>query len=150
VGFHYDTFWAVAGGAAPVIALAAVVSLAELRDLRTSTLGETDQKILRLPWDKANSYWGKAKRIGVAIYILVVFQAINIAVQCYVLWFSLMSLANSTNEQKPTLVAALETCGVAALAITGIGPGQVKFKRERLAANLSLESHAGNPNAPKT
>jgi hypothetical protein len=60
---------------------------------------------MRLAPDEGNPYWKKAKFHSRILLGLVVFQGLNVAVQCYALAFALVSLADHTNQLHPPVTS---------------------------------------------
>ncbi len=133
----YNTFWTTVGSAAPVIALAAVVSVSDLRETSTRSLVALSTLVMRVTPAVGDPYWTKAKFHSRILLGLVVVQGINVAVQCYALAFALISLADGTNRLHPPLAVALEVCGVAALALTAIVAGVSKHRLSILGSQLA-------------
>ncbi len=120
---YYDAFWAVAGGSAPVIALAAVVLLGQALDWGTAltaailaTFDRADpSKINFQKLDELSPRQGKAKsRI---FWMIVVPQGVNLLIQCAVLAFSLLSLADHLNFIRPRIVTIGVVVGIALLGV---------------------------------
>jgi hypothetical protein len=148
---YHDNFWVVAGGVAPVIALAAVVSLGSAHDLRTA-LFTSDSTLSNVPLAQGTRYRNKIRKIARPNAISGNLQNVNIGVQCYVLAVSLLSLANGRNDSNPLVVAILEILGLAALFVTTVVTSTVKFRRRLLegaAAARELHRREGDDDDDK-
>jgi protein-S-isoprenylcysteine O-methyltransferase Ste14 len=124
VAFH-ETFWVVTGTAAPVIALAAVLSANDL---------ERETRRLIAAIDQADDDWrdqvatgiprpvdllahavhrtGRVKRLALAQMVSILFQALLLAV-------SLLSIAFHRNLIPAWIAVVIPVAGVWALAVTG-------------------------------
>jgi len=120
VAFH-DSFWVLAGTAAPVIALAAVLSAREVDDLGIGLQEE------RREWAKRRGHQlTRKKRPAVASpYDSAIFSAtatyrihmVNLILQTVVLGISLLSLADASNLISPLVAVACALAGMALLAL---------------------------------
>jgi hypothetical protein len=132
VAFH-DTFWLVAGGAAPVIALASVVTFSEARRLESVSRVDVRVQVQDLPVSVRDRFWKARNRLLNLAQLLAYLQLVNLALQCWMLTTSLMSLAGNTNELPAAVVVAAEIVGIALLAVGGVGAGVFSFRRSALA-----------------
>jgi hypothetical protein len=119
---YYDAFWAVAGGSAPVIALAAVVVLGQALDQSiamtaaiVATFDQADpEKINFQKLDELRPRQPKIQRR--TLWMIFVPQVVNLVIQCAVLAFSLLSLADHLNFIRPRIVTIGVVVGIALLA----------------------------------
>jgi hypothetical protein len=120
VAFH-EAFWAVVGGSAPVIALAAVVSIGDLSDLEgriaVLEIRERHEQASPAPADgpAAARYSLRAMHRMTSYLILV--HDMNVAMQAVLLAIALISLTGQTNWAAPWIAIAGEVAGVALLAV---------------------------------
>ena len=135
MAFH-DTFWLVAGGAAPVIALASVVTFGEARQLESISQVEVRAQVLEMPLSVRAEFWKDRKRLLRIAQLMAWLQIVNLALQCWILASSLMSLAHSTNELPTALVVAAEVVGIALLAVGGFGAARFRLWRSFLAYQI--------------
>ena len=124
MGFH-ETFWAISGTAAPVIALAAVVSYSDLRDegtdwsqacdalrfkIRDEQVWDRVERVLKSVDQRYRRYAGWVKGVQLA----------NLVVQATLLCVSLVSVANQANLVTPLAGVVAAVGGVLCLAVVAI------------------------------
>lgn len=140
VGYH-DSFWVVVGGAAPVIALAAVLAAkdtgAQLWQWRQSTfvdLVRGKRAMSSPPRPMENRFIGL---IWVGLHLFFV----NIVVQAVALGFSLLSLAYGKNEISPTfgVIAGIGGLTILALATFSSHRASMIEMLDRSTGSLPLE-----------
>jgi hypothetical protein len=146
VSFH-ETFWVVTGTAAPVIALAAIVSVRDVSDDvdamqalpreledRASQLGKTILLVYYRDWC-AN--WG---------VVTSIVEWANIALQAVLLAFSLLSIAYARNAFPLWIAIVVSVAGVLLLAATDLvmmaGRQKTGLKRVLLAQSLEEAAEA--------
>jgi hypothetical protein len=124
VAFHQE-FWVVTGTAAPIIAVAAVLSLTDA----TSAIVATRAKVARIIFDPREEftkgdnplsilYHGTNRRAAVG-YAMTGIQVINLGLQAWLLALSLLSIAYQVNESTIQLAITIPVLGVGLLALTG-------------------------------
>jgi hypothetical protein len=112
--FHSD-FWVAATTAAPVIALAAIVSSGDpFRHAR---------KIISI--DLQNRDYLRYRGLARLINLLQFANLTNIAMQGITLWFSLQSLETGNNEAAPILIIWFTIAGLALLIWASLLSGRV-------------------------
>jgi hypothetical protein len=143
VAFH-ETFWAVAGGTAPVIALAVVVSLGDL--LKESgtwwTAAERRQDIVQIKYyesaarDNVESIHESAVRTTYLKHTIATYTArivavglFNLLMQAALLAVSLVSLAESANLVPSWLAVAAAIAGLLLLAVSSFGVVYLRWHR---------------------
>lgn len=122
MAFNDDTFWAVAGGSAPVIALAAVILLGQALDQGSAltaailaTFDQADPSQIKFEMlDEQRPRQAKAKRR--IFWTIFAPQVVNLVIQCGVLAVSLLSLTDHLNFVGPRIVTIGVVVGVALLA----------------------------------
>lgn len=110
----YVTYWTATSAVAPVIALAAIVSLNDLWRQTDRVKGRTWLQLPAqlLPW----------------------FQFLNVLLQAYVLGIALLSIAWQRHVYGPSLgvVAVLEVSGLLAVGVGTAGTAFLRFRLGRL------------------
>jgi hypothetical protein len=111
-----ETFWAVAGGAAPVIALAAVVALPDLQSAIETyfKVNHPFDPKTRTPVLPATGLQTTLWSDRIRFYALMA----NVVLQAAVLGVAMASLAYRFSVVSPVVVIAAEVAGVLALALT--------------------------------
>lgn len=104
--FHAD-FWVVVGTASPVIALAAVISITDALSTRT----------VSLPAGRGRRQRRVESPIAAVPYAL---SALDVMLQCAVLWMALDSLANEQNAVPIVIPIVAEVVGLAMLAYAAV------------------------------
>jgi hypothetical protein len=134
VTFH-ETFWVVTGSAAPVIALAAIISARDIaHDIGaiTDPVGQLMADHVRGPkLQQALSYHQRWAWVGYAQWLA---QLVNICLQALLLTVSLLSIAYQRNVFPVWIGVALTVGGVVLLAVTGVG---MLAARQLAAAQLA-------------
>jgi hypothetical protein len=151
VAFQYDAFWSVTGGAAPVIALAAVVLLGQLNDQAAAMSVEAKEIIVRdglgpareldqVRWQEFDRVrWEEAAHVSQVSWFmfgLIVAQGVNLLIQCVLLAVSLVSLATHRNFTAPALVTTGEVVGIALLAVCTIGMSAARQTSRNIVRRL--------------
>jgi hypothetical protein len=134
-----DTFWIVAGGAAPVIALASVVTFSEARQLEAISQVEVRAQVLEMPLSIRNDFWKARNRLLHLAQLMAWVQILNLALQCWILASSLLSLAQSANELPTSVVVGVEVAGIALLAVGGFGAARFKYRRSIFAYQIEAQ-----------
>jgi hypothetical protein len=141
VTFH-ETFWAVAAGTAPVVALAAVVSISDLSAQETNiirSIVDRSEKALRND-DVENDGTGRVikplfSNFGL-LGILLSTQVLNVCLQTVILAVALTSLADQASLIAPWIVTAGLTMGLAILALVAFFAIMAKFRITMLPYSL--------------
>ena len=140
MAFH-EGFWVVTGTAAPIIALAAVVSLAEAERDYYNTLASAVRAVSRMPGGEklANSPddTPDVTRIKIIVRVLTAsqrveplsktltwlatFGVVNLILQAALLAISLVSLAGAANLLSPWLAIVAAVGGLLLLAASSLG-----------------------------
>jgi hypothetical protein len=132
VGFH-DNFWVVAGTAAPVIALAVIVSTGDvLREFLISTVAlnsarRLDPTAVRLGAPRRTLDW------------LIAIGLFNLFLQTALLSVSLVSLADGANLTPPWVAVAAAVAGLLLLPAAAVG--NIRLRALRMFAQY-LETKA--------
>lgn len=139
MAFH-ETFWVIVGAAAPVIALANVVSIGDSRGLvREFTAFSRDL-------DNAPGDWlyGAAVRRNLALPAWALMASnVNFWAQAFVLCFSLLSVLDRKDVLPPYLATVLLTSGLVAVGqVTRIMTDAKNFSRLLLQAE---KAHSTDP-----
>lgn len=126
MAFQDDTFWTVAGAAAPVIALAAVVLLGRLYNQSAAMTADIVRTFDRADPDQFDAQAisepsARQRTIKRWIFGLWLVQGVNLVLQCVLLAFSLVSLADHRNRIGPVVVTWGEVVGIALLAVCTVG-----------------------------
>lgn len=123
--FH-ENFWITVGAAAPVVALAAVVSFTDgIRVVESvNDLGRT----AKVDWPTKN-----AERGVTVLASLFVISAANIILQVVALALALTALAQGHNSVAPVLLVVGEPLSVLLLLVTGILTAWLRFLGPRKA-----------------
>lgn len=156
VAFH-EAFWIVTGTAAPVVALAAVVSMRDVNDysyrrglqLRALTEDVVANGIERLAVDEELQ---PAYLRLVFLGSLWVLQATNMCLQTALLAIALISIEQSANLLAPWIATTGTVVGLMLLAVTVVVEGNIKrmsavieeIAQERLR-NRIAEAHSDRP-----
>jgi hypothetical protein len=108
VVFH-EVFWVVTGTAAPIIALAAVVSLADAGSVYFNVLAQDPRFFMRHEGFANGAIW------------LAWFGILNLILQAVLLTVSLVSLAEASNLVLPWLAIVAQVGGLMLLAVSSLG-----------------------------
>jgi len=126
VAFHQE-FWVVTGTAAPVIAVAAVLSLtdamsgtATIRTEATKFIFDDDPLGEITKGDLLSILYHATNRRSTVGYVMALIQVINLGLQAWLLTLSLLSIAYQVNESTVLLAIRIPVLGVGLLALTGI------------------------------
>ena len=137
VVFH-ETFWVLTGTAAPVIALAGVVSLNEVA-AAARLLGDSMDLARSQPDDAADRahlkrYLSAAgPRLGVAF----VLQLLNIGIQAALLALALLSINSQANELPAVVAVGAAVLGVAILAAVVFLTAQATTILEKMRSEIA-------------
>lgn len=126
---YHEAFWVVTGTAAPVIALAVVVAIPDLADVR--------YRVPAAVWEK-----GKAARWAMVGTYAAFFDFMLMA---YLLPVSLWSIANGKNEIAPSLAVTLATVGV---ILVFISTATAIFGRQEGDVSDGSPPESGDGNVP--
>lgn len=130
--FH-DTFWLVAGTAAPVVALAAAVSLTEVNrqqrrmidDLVVAGLATYEPEPKRSP-----------PGTGIATYLWLS-QIVNVVAQAFLLAIALLSIDYQRNVVAALIAVVIPVAGVLVIAASGIGIWRARAVADRAIRHAS-------------
>jgi hypothetical protein len=142
VGFH-ESFWVITGTAAPVIALAIIVALADAKRgwfgmLETGHRLAQEANVVRS--EQARYLFARALRVTFGFRVVA---TVNLLLQAGLLAVSLVSVAGQENLIPPWLAIVAAVGGLLLLAISSvflpIGP-QVKQALDRLSSGELREA----------
>jgi hypothetical protein len=136
VAFH-ESFWVVTGTAAPVIALAAIVSLAdadrEFMGFLVTALSD---------FERIKPFMNRAAFTGIWIGVS---GLLNLLLQATLLTISLVSLAEDVNSVPPWSAIAMAVGGVILLAVSAWGAVTLHVFR---LATMAMVSKTTNQTPP--
>jgi hypothetical protein len=137
---YHENFWVAVAAAAPVIALASVISA-------TDALRMYDD--FERPADIAEEAWpDKLARQGIRwLWVLMTVTGLNLVVEGFALVFALISLANGYNQIPPVIPAIGVPAGIALVVISGVLTIDLKYTRrdirDALKATLAEQPFSG-------
>jgi hypothetical protein len=145
VSFH-ESFWVTVGVAAPVVALASVVSIADL-------MGARDQvsRSLRTPSPALDSDWLdsefiRAGRLAIGAYLVGI---INGALQMVALSLALQSLADGRNVVPTTVPQVMAPLGIFLLLVSISMTASLRTIQRHVSHHLSSEPSPQSAGLPK-
>jgi hypothetical protein len=158
---YHETFWMVAGAAAPVIALAAVI---QLRDI-SSSLADVKERLAvyqaahgitraELMQGTARERYRRTKKYGQPGFLplFVLLGSLNLAVQSTVLAVSLQSLRQHADANL-TFAASYLQFGIYCLAFISLGlvfnRGRWSRKLDRADSEKTDRDDSGEPSSPR-
>ncbi len=119
MSFH-ESFWVAAGAAAPVIALAVVVSLNDASQTQFAVGDATDRAFVVAHRDEKDVLYRSLDKRGRSLAALTAAQLVNLVLQAGLLAVSLVSLALHRNLIPAWICVVAPTAGVLLLAYAGL------------------------------
>jgi hypothetical protein len=116
----YESFWVVAGTAAPVIALAAVISLNDTARAQFTVNDATSDAFAVARLDATDEMYQRLDKRGSSLDVLRIAQLLNLCLQAGLLAVSLLSLTFHRNLIPAWICVVAPTAGVLLLAYAGL------------------------------
>jgi hypothetical protein len=143
VAFH-EGFWLITGTAAPVVALAAVVSLADAGTVHLDAMSAAVSKVRSAPTERIVDYWKWSRSFSDSITAFVALLALiglfNLFLQAALLTVSLVSVADGDNLVPPWLAIVAAVGGLLLLIVSSFGVyGMRRLRQNREFDLMSQE-----------
>lgn len=140
MAFH-ETYWVVTGTAAPVIALAAVVSVGDLINGLNAARSELPTITHRLSGAGSRTL----NRCRLAATYLALLQMINVVFQAGLLVASLAAIAHQSGSIADSAAAAIAATGLLIVAAGGLGSLAVKARTLQVIGRAKERSRGSAP-----
>ena len=127
---YHEAFWVVVGAAAPVIALAGIVSMSDMMNQVFEWSRYTRDRPRRAVRELT-----ERSALGMLTKFSIITQATNLALQALALLFALLSLAAAANMIPPWIAIVTEVLGLTRLAIGAVATHRIKIT-QRLIRDL--------------
>jgi hypothetical protein len=127
---YHEAFWAVVGAAAPVIALASIVSVSDMMNHAFEW-----SRYRRDRPRRAVRELTERSALGMLTKFSIITQATNLVLQALALLFALLSLAAAVNMIPRWIAIVIEVIGLPRLAIGALATYRVKIT-QRLIRDL--------------